>query len=42
MKSAWRGRHSSKVEVTNVSRQGFWLLLAGRRLFVPFEGFPWF
>jgi hypothetical protein len=31
-----------KVEVTNVSRQGFWLLLADRELFLPFAEFPWF
>lgn len=42
MTSARRGRHTSKVEVTNVSRQGFWLLLADRELFVPFAEFPWF
>jgi hypothetical protein len=28
--------------VINVSRQGFWLLLADRELFVSFAGFPWF
>jgi hypothetical protein len=28
--------------VTNVSRQGFWLLLEDRELFVPFAAFPWF
>jgi hypothetical protein len=42
MKSARRGRPTSKVEVTNVSPQGFRLLLAGRELFVPFAQFPWF
>jgi hypothetical protein len=42
MKSARRGGHTSKVEVTNVSPQGFRLLLAGRELFVPFAEFPWF
>jgi hypothetical protein len=42
MKSARPGRRTSKVEVTNVSPQGFWLLLAGRELFVPFAEFPWF
>ena len=42
MKSARRGRRTSKVEVTSVSAQGFRLLLAGRELFVPFAGFPWF
>ena len=42
MKSARRGRRTSKVEVTSVSAQGFRLLVAGRELFVPFAGFPWF
>ena len=28
--------------MTNVSPQGFRLLLAGRELFVPFAQFPWF
>jgi hypothetical protein len=37
-----RGGRISKVEVTNVSRQGFRLLLEDRELFVPFAGFPWF
>jgi len=42
MKSARRVRRTSEVEVTNVSPQGFRLLLAGRELFVPFAQFPWF
>ncbi len=42
MKSVRRGRRTSKAEVTNVSGQGFWLLIAGRELFVPFASFPWF
>jgi hypothetical protein len=42
MKSARRGKRTSKVEVTNVSRLGFWLLLDDRELFAPFAAFPWF
>jgi Protein of unknown function (DUF2442) len=42
MTSAQPGRRTSAVEVTNVSRWGFWLLLGGRELFVSFEQFPWF
>jgi Protein of unknown function (DUF2442) len=42
MKSALRGRHTSPVEVTNVSKHGFWLLLEDRELFLAFEHFPWF
>ena len=33
---------SEPVEVTNISRHGFWLLLDERELFLPFEDFPWF
>ncbi|MFQ5896966.1 MAG: DUF2442 domain-containing protein [Candidatus Methylomirabilia bacterium] len=42
MRSALRGRSISEVEVTNVSQHGFWLLVGGRELFLPFEKFPWF
>lgn len=42
MKSALRGKISSRVEVSNVSRGGFWLLFDERELFVPFKQFPWF
>ena len=42
MRSAQRGRSISAVEVTNVSANGFWLLLEGDELFVAFEHFPWF
>lgn len=41
-KSARAGKHTSAVEVTNISPHGFWLLLAGREHFVSFELFPWF
>ena len=30
------------VEVTHVSRHGFWLLLDNEELLVPFADFPWF
>lgn len=40
MKSEAPGRSTSETEVTNISRQGFWLLLDDRELFVPFEKFP--
>ncbi len=42
MKSAALGRHISGVEVTNISKHGFWLLLANEELFVAFKDFPWF
>lgn len=42
MRSEQRGRSTSAVEVGNVTRQGFWLLLDDRELFLPFAEFPWF
>ena len=36
------GTRISPVEVTNVSRHGFWLLLDDEELFLPFADFPWF
>lgn len=42
MRSALRRRNTSDVEVTNVSKHGFWMLVQGRELFLPFEDFPWF
>ena len=42
MKSAQLGKLISEVEVTNISKHGFWLLIGGRELFLPFEEFPWF
>lgn len=42
MSAAARGNVTSAVEVTNVSVHGFWLLLEGRELFLPFATFPWF
>jgi Protein of unknown function (DUF2442) len=42
MKSAGPGSPISGVEVTNISPHGFWLMLQGRELYLPFEQFPWF
>jgi hypothetical protein len=36
------GIATSVVEVTNVSRHGFWLLLGDEELPVSFDLFPWF
>ena len=41
-KSEMPGTATSEVEVTNISRHGFWVLLDGRELFLPFDEFPWF
>jgi hypothetical protein len=32
----------SAVEVTHISKHGFWLLLDDEELLLPFEMFPWF
>lgn len=42
MRCAPPGKSVSEVEVTNISKHGFWLLLGERELFLPFEEFPWF
>ncbi|MCM2311823.1 MAG: DUF2442 domain-containing protein [Steroidobacteraceae bacterium] len=33
---------TSVVEVTNISKHGFWLLVGDRERFLPFSAFPWF
>jgi Protein of unknown function (DUF2442) len=35
-------KNDSKVEVLNVSPQGFWPLVGGREFFLAFANFPWF
>ena len=42
MRSAQLGKRISAVEVTNVSKHGFWLLIEEREVFLPFAQFPWF
>ncbi len=42
MTSAKPGKRTSDVEVTNVSKHGFWLLIGEKERFVAFEQFPWF
>ena len=42
MSSKPHGIASSRVEVTNISSHGLWLLVGDRELFMPFEVFPWF
>ena len=36
------GSATLAVEITHVSRHGFWLLLDNEELVVPFADFPWF
>jgi hypothetical protein len=33
---------TSGVEVTNISANGFWVLIGDEELAVPFASFPWF
>lgn len=42
MKSETLGNSTSDIEVTNISKNGLWLLLGDRELFLPFSEFPWF
>ena len=42
MASAALGDNISDIEVTNVSRHGFWIFFGGEELYLPFEKFPWF
>ncbi|SCX25219.1 Protein of unknown function [Nitrosomonas eutropha] len=42
MTSIQPGADTSTVEVTNVSKHGFWLLIFDQEIFVPFKEFPWF
>jgi hypothetical protein len=42
MKSALRAKSTLTAAVSNVSPNGFWLLVDARELFVPFKKFPWF
>ena len=42
MKSGQRGKSTSGVEVSNVSRHGFWIFLGDREVFASFKDFPWF
>ena len=42
MTSAKLGKRTSDVEITNVSKHGFWLLIGDKERFVAFDHFPWF
>ena len=42
MPSAPPGKRTLGAELTNVSGQGFWLLIDEREVFAPFGDFPWF
>jgi Protein of unknown function (DUF2442) len=36
------GASASGIEVTNISKHGFWLLTPSGEHFLPFKDFPWF
>lgn len=42
MKSKIAGKSAFQVEVLNISRHGFWLLVQKNEYFLPFSAFPWF
>lgn len=42
MKPILHDKHVSKVEVTNISKHGLWLLTRDHELFIPFKEFPQF
>ena len=42
MRSAKPGKRTSVVEVANISKHGFWLLIDNKERFVPFKEFPFF
>lgn len=42
MKSESIGSATSEVEVTNVSSDGFWIAVHGRKHFLSLRDFPWF
>lgn len=42
MRSARLGKRTSAVEVANISKHGFWLLIENKERFVQFKEFPWF
>ena len=42
MKTGQHGNDASIVEVTNISKHGFWIMLHDKEMFLPFESFPWF
>lgn len=37
-----RGKHTSAVEVTNISSHGLWLLVHDKDVYLSYEDFPWF
>ena len=42
MSSKTLGKNISAVEITNISRNGVWLLTGDKELFMSYDDFPWF
>ncbi|HEV7683364.1 MAG TPA: DUF2442 domain-containing protein [Pyrinomonadaceae bacterium] len=42
MKSDTGGKITLEAEVTQIDRQGIWILIGNKESFLPFEKFPWF
>ena len=42
MRESGRGTGTSRVDVTNVSRDGFSIIVGRKKRFVRFDDFPWF
>ncbi len=42
MRLSKSGKSISKLEITNISEHGFWILLEEKEYFLSFEQYPWF
>lgn len=42
MKLKEHGENSSTIEVTNIDRLGFWMLIEAKEYHLSFSDFPWF
>ncbi len=42
MKLETLGKNTLKVEVTNISSHGIWILSKDEEMFLSYEDFPWF
>lgn len=42
MKSNAGGKITLEAEVTQIDKQGIWLLIGEKESFLPFDKFPWF
>ena len=42
MISSTPGASTSRAEVTNIDRFGFWVLIEDNEYFLPYADFPWF